>query len=205
WDLDEAEAAVRFWNAAVLVQPSFAPAHLNLALAFHVALKWDRAVHQWQLANAWNVQDCYQMSRELEWLAGELIAMRPDDAPPPLGESLTAPASFKIDDYEELPSLTGQDLDMAGVYEAIAILLGTPQDAAACWNNLGVYLLHQSGKPKFAASYLSRAHLCLLNTDPSSTRERRELLKVIVSNLADAANQGELAEADFYNRLALQL
>ncbi|MEM9368317.1 MAG: hypothetical protein AAGD07_20170, partial [Planctomycetota bacterium] len=25
WDLDEAEAAVRFWNAAVLVQPSFAP------------------------------------------------------------------------------------------------------------------------------------------------------------------------------------
>jgi len=185
----ELEAAERFWNLAIQTNPTFAPAHLNLAYAAHQRGDSQVASHQWKLATAFNVQDAFGIGDHASSLA----------------ESLTLDGTqspFDGQDYWSSRKLSARDLDVIHVLLAMRDQFRSSSERAACLNNIGVYLAQEVGQHDAAMFFFHQARRELAQyPDSAATQTNRK----VMDNMVNAAQAGEFVETDVYRRLASSL
>jgi len=186
WQAEHLDSAVRFWNAAVLLAPGYAPSHLNLAYAYWQRGDQPAARRELGLATALNIQDTFGIGRHLVELAGQIEVDQ--------SESM----AYSRRDY--LPTGTSATSGkVVRVLEAVNILADKASDRAACLNNAGIFLMSEAQQPDLAVAFFIRAQQELREGESD---EHIQYANTIVTNLARASEQAQLPEADLFARLA---
>jgi len=189
WQENEREAAIRFWKQAARIEPSFAPAHLNLAFA-HAEQKNDSAaLKALALADHCNPLDAYGIAAHVHSLQERLGIWRALD---------TAPFWSPLDFQPTAKTLTGEPKQVVQTLRTIAQYATQPVERVKALNNAGVYLTHRS-LPDQALEPLQQA-LDIMVREGLPAREPA-LLKTLFGNLARAAKDAGLAEHRLYGWL----
>lgn len=189
WQENEREAAIRFWKQAARIEPSFAPAHLNLAFA-HAEQKNDSAaLKALALADHCNPLDAYGIAAHIQSLQERLGLWKALD---------TAPFWSPLEFQPTARVLTGESKQVVQTLRTISQYATQPVDRVKALNNAGVYLTHRS-QPEHALEPLQQA-LDIMVREGLLSREPA-LLKTLFGNLERAAKDAGLAEHRLYGWL----
>lgn len=189
WQENEPEAAIRFWKQAARIEPSFAPAHLNLAFA-HAEQKNDSAaLKALALADHCNPLDAYGIAAHIQSLQERLGIWKALD---------TAPFWSPLEYQPTAKVLTGEPKQVVQTLRTISQYATQPVDRIKALNNAGVYLTHRS-QPEQALEPLAQA-LDIMVREGLLSREPA-LLKTLFGNLERAAKDAGLAEHRLYGWL----
>lgn len=186
WQSGQVESAVRFWNAAIRLSPSFAPSHLNLAFAAHQRSETEVANRELYLATILNVQDTFGIARHITKLRRELP------------ESIQEVYQFNEQDYFPSIQYDQTTQKVINVLTTLKELAADPADRAACLNNIGVHLMHKTQDPESAFNYFLQAQQELSRDGPV---EPTEVSNTILDNLVLSAERGMFAEAELFRRV----
>lgn len=189
WQENEREAAIRFWKQAARIEPSFAPAHLNLAFA-HAEQKNDAAaLKALALADHCNPLDAYGIAAHIQSLQERLGLWKALD---------TAPFWSPLEYQPTARVLTGEPKQVVQTLRTIARYTTQPVDRVKALNNAGVYLTHRS-QPEQALEPLQQALDIMVREGMLSNEPA--LLKTLFGNLERAAKDAGLAEHRLYGWL----
>ncbi len=190
WQAGDADAALRHWNWAIRIEPTFAPSHLNRAFAFHFQQQPQKAREALALAYVFNIQDCYGIRDHVLSLQRKLI----------LSACLNTRPQFDPDDFAApVEQLTVEDQQVVGILETISDYAGRPQAKAKAMNNAGVYLLRTASKPRLALEYLRQAQGFLARANVVAAEDK--LAAVILDNMEQAATLADYPERSLYAQL----
>ena len=186
WLQGQSDSAVRFWNAAIRVTPSFAPSHLNLAFSAIQNGRPDAARKHLYFASALNVQDAFGIARHITQLRREL---------PPTLES-----KYLFNEQDYLPTTNSDEKTqrVVDVLSTLTELAEAPEDKAACLNNIGVFFMHRRQSPDVAFSYFLQAQQ-ELNVDDLAGGN--DVARTILDNLVKSADAANFAEADLFRQI----
>ena len=188
WQEQHPEAAIRFWKQSVRLEPTFAPAHLNLAFALAGRDK-KAALRELALAAHCNPLDAYGIDPHVQQLREQLGLLAAVD---------TA-ASWAASDYvPNATALSGEPQQVVQVLRSISQYATSWQDRARALNNAGAYLTSRS-MPEHAVEPLQEA-LTLILVEAALDREP-ELVSTVFENLQRAAQDAGLAEHVLYGWL----
>lgn len=185
WQEQQPEAAIRFWKQAIRAEPTFAPAHLNLAFALKSKNK-TAALRELALSVHCNPLDAYGIAAHAQQLREELAA---GELVPTWSAAEYVPTTKK---------LSGEPQQVVQVLRNISQYSTAWQDRARALNNAGAYLNSRS-MPEFAVEPLQEA-LAILVVERALDREP-VLVSTLFENLQRAAKDSGLAEHTLYGWL----
>jgi tetratricopeptide (TPR) repeat protein len=187
WQEGELEAAARQYIWAVQIAPTFAPAYLNLAALAHQRGAGATAHRYLRLADLWNAQNAYGLSKALAQLRGTL------------GEPDATATEDEPDWYVSTQDeLSERDRDMAAVLHSAAEFSPRIAERAKILNNLGAYFEYVGKPDRALESYRSAA--AVLGTAKLSSEEQR-VIHGILENLARVCRKSDMPEHRRYERL----
>ena len=188
WQEQQPEAAIRFWKQAVRLEPTFAPAHVNLAFAA-IAKDKKLALRELALAAHCNPLDAYGIDFHVQQLREQLGLLA----------AIDTVANWSHGDYvPTAKALSEEPRQVVQVLRSIGQYAISWQDRARALNNAGAYLNSRS-MPEHAVEPLQEA-LTLLVAEQALDRER-ELVSTVFENLQRAAQDAGLAEHALYGWL----
>lgn len=186
WEAEHQESAVRFWNAAVLRAPGYAPSHLNLAYTYWRRGDESAARRELALATILNVQDTFGIGRHVADLTSKL------------GRGEMAGTTYSRRNYLPTGPAT-TNVKVVRVLESVYRLAEAATDRAACLNNAGIFLMDEADQPNLAAAFFLQAQQELQDGFHGL---RGQHATTILNNLARSAEKARLPEAEFFRRLA---
>lgn len=189
WHKEDPDAAIRFWKLAVRVQPTFAPAHVNLAFAFAGRGDAAKAKNELAIAARLNPLDAFGVEAHLNLLREQLGWWAAVETEPRWSESDYAAATANV---------SGEAQQVVNVLRTFAQYATHAADRSRALNNAGVYLAQQ--KQHEAAVSLFQEALVLVADLPPADRDR-ELRNTVFGNLERSAKEARLAEHALYGWL----
>lgn len=181
WDVAE-----RQFRRALCVNPTFSPAHLNLAECLLRRKDRDQAVREVLLADAFNVGNVYGLSAAIHQYRRKLgISAEQRD-----------PVDAAALSYVSTESISEQDRRLVAVLEGVSKYAVRTEDRAKILNNLAVHF-SESGRPELALYWFREA----LGMAKMAGPERFRLATRILGNMGDTCRGAGFAEADFYQRM----
>lgn len=195
WQQGNADAAIRNWSSAILLEPSFAPSHLNLSFAYLERDEIGLAKTELQLARHFNHHDAYGLWSFITELNKEKDLL---DTSSPLEH-------WDLEQYrwkEPSTDLTSEQQYVIRGLKTMQQYITQESQRIRMVNNIGAYLLSESN-PTEAYSYLHPA-LENITTDPQLQADR-ELIKTLLINIAESMEQRQMAEFRFFRQLSAVL
>ncbi|MEO2034928.1 MAG: tetratricopeptide repeat protein [Planctomycetaceae bacterium] len=191
WQRKQPEAAIRYWKAAILAEPAFAPAHLNLAFALLQKGQKEQAAREFRLAGQLNPLDAFGIRSHLAQFQSDL------------GDVLPGPVRLQMADYTGLSDLqqdlTTEQRDTLRILTTLRQYVTDEIEQVKMINNIGVYML-QEGYSFAALSQFQSAINRLAGI--GSLQEHGALLGHVFRNMARAADAEQMPEAIIYRELS---
>ncbi len=160
------EAAERKYRRALRVNPTFSPAHLNLAHCLAHRKANAEAIREIQLAEAFNVGDVYGISTGIFALKVQLEVASVDNED-------QRPVEFFSDVYVSLEPLSEEDRRIVAFMQAASRYATRDEARAKILNNLAVHFA-ESGRPTLALEYFRGALKALKVSGPDRFALRAE-------------------------------
>jgi tetratricopeptide (TPR) repeat protein/DNA-directed RNA polymerase subunit RPC12/RpoP len=183
---DQWDVAERQFRRALCVNPTFSPAHLNLAECLLRRNDREQAIREVLLAEAFNVGDVYGLSAALNQYRRKLG----------IGTDAREPADAAATSYVSTEPMSQQDHRLVAVLEGASKYAVRPEDRAKILNNLAIHFA-DSKRPELALYYFREA----LGTAKIAGPERFTLAMRILANMADTCRDAGFAEANSYQRM----
>jgi len=180
---DDWRAAERKFRRALVVNPLFAPAHLNLA--FCLAKRGDdtTAARELQLADSLNVGNVFGLSAAISRFRREAA----------LPESASEPLALDVDQYISPEPLSVEDERLAALLTAMSKYAVRAEDRGKILNNLAVHFA-ETNRAETALEHFRSA----LGAFKLAGPERFALAERVFSHMERACRQSGLSEADEY-------
>jgi tetratricopeptide (TPR) repeat protein len=192
WEQNQPDAAIRYWKWSIRIKPTFAPAHLNLAYAYHKQGALEKARHELILASGLNFQDGFGIAEHLQELRTSL--QQPDF-------DIAATLNYDPIDYALLnESLSDNESRTISAINMIGILSERNRSKARTLNNIGAYLLQRVDKPQWALDYFFRA--CDSLVVHGEVEADRECRMMVLANIVESMKRLDMVEGKIYSDLA---
>lgn len=176
-------AAERKFRRAIRVNPTFSPAHLNLAHCLVELGRPEEAAREWTLAAAFNVGNVFGLEAAIHAFRERLG----DTPTPPL------PLAFSARVYVSPEPRSVEDERIASILQAISKYAVKDEERAKLRNNLAVHF-SESGRPQLALEHFRGALAALKTAGP----ERFEIATKILGHMSDTCRYAGYEEADEY-------
>lgn len=179
-------AAERKFRRALRVNPTFAPAHLNLACCLHQRGKVPEAIRELRLAEAFNYGNVYGLN-------AALYELRRDwQAPSDSGPMECDPAA-----YVSPEPLSEEDRRLVALMEGLARYAVKAEDRGKILNNLAVHFAERR-QTELALEHFRAALAEFRVADPA---QRYLLARHVLAQMSRVCRQAGFDEADEYERL----
>jgi tetratricopeptide (TPR) repeat protein len=183
--------AMRKWRRALRLNPTFGPAHLNLALALLAEGDTLAGERELNLAELFNVGDVYAIAEAI-WNIRSQYNLHSKE------ENKT---NLAIEDYLADGTLSIKDRRMVGMMKGISKYAVDPGERAKILNNLAAYLA-TTNKPEWACVFF-REGLSELKANPN---DYRRLAVEIIRHMREVCEESEMnSEAREYAKVILRL
>lgn len=176
-------AAERKFRRALVINPLFAPAHLNLAVCRAHAGDAEGAVREVRLADALNVGNVFG-------LAAAITQLRREQSLPDRDEEVV-PLDF--DRYVSPEPLTEEDQRLAALMTAMSKYAVAQEDRGKILNNVAVHFADR-GKTETALEHFRAA----LGAIKFAGAQRFSLAEQVFSHMENACRKSGFPEADEY-------
>lgn len=180
------EAAERKFRRSLRVNPLFAPAHLNLAVALEHRKAHAEAVREVELADACNVGNAFGLSAGVAEVRRKLGL--------PVGIRTTSDVEFVSYVYNE--SLSEEDVRITALLKGMSKYAVREEDRGKILNNLAVHFA-DTGRTELALDHFRGALAVIKTAGP----ERFALAKQVMSHMSDACRKAGFDEAAEYQAM----
>lgn len=186
WDVAE-----RKFRRSLAVNPTFSPAHLNLAECLLRRKLPQQAAREVELADVFNVGNVYGLAAAVAQFRRRLeLSLE-------WGEPIDAEAVSYLSEQ----TLSEEDLRMVALLEGIGKYAVGDADRGKVLNNLAVHLA-DVGYPELALHHFRNALQVVKLADP---QQRYDLTRTIFANMSDVCRKAGFAEAEEYRRMRLEV
>ncbi len=183
--------AIRKWKRALRLNPTFGPAHLNLAVALLSEGNISAGTRELDLAEVFNVGDVYAITEAI-WNIRAQYNLHSDKE---------NKAKFAIENYLPDGRLSTKDRRMVAMMRGLSKYPVDPGERAKILNNLAVYFTSQN-KPQWACEFFREG----LNELKAHRDDYRRLAVEIMRHMRDACDELEMqSEAAEYAKVILRL
>jgi tetratricopeptide (TPR) repeat protein len=186
WDVAE-----RKFRQALCVNPTFSPAHLNLAVCFVRRERPAEAARQIDLADAFNVGNVFGLAAAIDQQRRRSAALQSTKRPIDAGEL----------SYASREAITEEDRRLTALMEAAGKYAVREEERAKVLNNLAVHYA-ESGRPELALHHFHNALAVLLRADPE---RRYGVARQIFVTMSDVCRKAGFGEADEYRQMSVSL
>jgi tetratricopeptide (TPR) repeat protein len=176
-------AAERKFRRALVVNPLFAPAHLNLAVCRAHANDTEGATREVRLADALNVGNVFGLAAAITQFRREHSLPEHDEVIVPLD----------VDRYVSPEELTEEDQRLAALMTAMSKYAVEQEDRGKILNNVAVHFA-DSGKTETALEHFRAA----LGAIKLAGAQRFTLAEQVFSHMENACRKSGFPEADEY-------
>ncbi len=183
---DRWDVARRTFRRSLCVNPTFSPAHLNLAECLLRADAREEAIREVDAAAAFNVGNVYGLAGAISRLRARL------KLPPDRAEPVDA-GSFS---YVSTEPLTDEDRRLVALVEGISKYAVKAEERGKMLNNLAVHFA-DTGRVDLALYHFRTALAAVKYAGPA----RFKVAQKILSNMGDVCRKAGLDEADEYQRM----
>jgi tetratricopeptide (TPR) repeat protein len=180
------DAAERKFRRALRVNPTFSPAHLNLAKCWTRAGRQTEAMREVQLAEAFNIGNVYGLAAAIVQLRRELGM--------PLEQR--EPIEFSAGVYISLEPMSVGDQRLTSLLQAVSKYAVREEERGKILNNLAVHFA-DSNRPELALEHFRDALDALKFAGP----ERFDLARLVFSHMHSVCLKSDFAEAGEYARM----
>lgn len=184
--LGEWDAAARYFRRALLVNPAFSPAHLNLAQCLMRRSDRIAAAQECVLAEAFNVGNVFGLKSALTEMRRQLgrITAEPQ------------PLEMNLESYLSRETIEEEDRRLVAILQAASKYAVGDDQRGKILNNVGVHFA-ESGRPELALFHFRSALGCVR----TAGSERFQLARTILGNMRDVCRKAQFTEADEYERM----
>jgi tetratricopeptide (TPR) repeat protein len=180
---DAWDAAERKFRRALRVNPSYSPAHLNLAFCLHRAGKTDEAKRECLLADAFNIGNVYGLTPAIVKLKRELQ----------LAVDHRETVELSVASYVSLEPRTVEDERLEALLLGIEKYATREEEQGKIRNNLAIHFA-DSRRPELALEHFRGALQSLREAGP----DRFKLARQVFSNMHSLCEQSRFPEAAEY-------
>ncbi len=178
--------AERTFRRALAVNPTFSPAHLNLAECLFRRNALEEAAREAELAAIFNVQNVYGVAAGVSQMRRKLGL--------PIAEA--GPVDAREMRYVGSAPLSEEDERMTALLEGISKYAVEDAERGKILNNLAVHFADR-GRPELALYHFREALAVLKLAGP----ERFELATRVFSNMSHVCRKAGFEEADEYDQM----
>jgi len=183
--------AMRKWKRSLRLNPTFSPAHLNLALALFAEGDTLAGERELNLAELFNVGDVYAIAETIWNIRTQYNLHRNNEKT----------IDFAMENYLADGTLTIKDRRMVGMMKGISKYAVDPGERAKILNNLAVYMA-TTNKPEWACDFFREG----LNELKANPDDYRQLAIEIIRHMREICKESEMgSEAREYAKVILQL
>lgn len=176
-------AAERKFRRALVINPLFAPAHLNLAVCRVRAKDVTSATHELRLAETLNVGNVFGLANALTQFAREHS----------ISPNATASIALDVQQYVSPDPLTDEDQRLAALMTAMSKYAVEQEQRGKILNNLAVHF-SDVGKTETALEHFRAA----LNAIKFAGAQRFSLAEQVFSHMESTCRKSGFPEADEY-------
>ena len=181
WDVAE-----RAFRRSLSVNPTFSPAHLNLAECLLQRKKPEQAAEEINAADLFNVGNVYGLQ--------EAINVARKKQKMPMGK--LDPVNITEFSYVTTETITQQDRQMAALMEEISKYVVKPGERGKIINNLAIHFA-DTDRPELALHHFRQA----LAVVKVAGTDRFAIARQIFVNMSGVCKEAGFAEADEYQRM----
>jgi hypothetical protein len=183
-------AAERKFRRALVVNPTFSPAHLNLAECLLRTSAEAEAAREIALADAFNVGNVFG-------LAGAVAEFRRGVTASKLAGPLDA-AAFS---YVTTETLTEEDRRLTALLEGVSKYAVRDEERGKILNNLAVHFA-DTGRPELALYHFHHALAALREADPGV---RYDVARQVLVSMSEVCRKAGFGEAEEYRQMSVSL
>lgn len=193
---DRWDVAGRKFRRALAVNPTFSPAHLNLAQCLLRRKLPEQAAREVELADAFNVGNVYGLARAIAEFRRRLAT-----APQP-GQPIEAgPIEVGVDCYLSGETPSPEDRRVSALLEGISKYAVDQAQRGKILNNRAVHLA-DAGHGELALHHFRNALEAVKQAGPD---QRYELTRTIFANMSQVCRKAGFAEADEYRQMRMEV